>query len=341
MRKPVKQEFISTLLRDRILSGYYPRGEKLPEERSLSAELGISRKTLRAALERLESENLLVRHPRLGTFVHLGASGMENFCYYILPCHDLQKNMNYSSVIGHLRLMSGIVQACAARQVQSVMLPLSNDNNPEHLLEERLRNLPSGARLIFCGASWYQSLFPLPVSQRFRIVMYHTCPEGYDRNLPDILFIGFDGTAFIRAGVDFLKHFGCKRPLFVMEKGRTVIPGLDFPSIQIISSDPREISKIREAFSSFHCDAIFCETFPRVSALWSFNTLLHIPENIPILMNDNLMDFSSMAKPPHLIGFDLRHMADRGINFLFSALPGGHELCSQIIFNKYSLEGGS
>ena len=159
MRKPVKQEFISTLLRDRILSGYYPRGGKLPEERSLSAELDISRKTLRAALERLESENLLVRHPRLGTFVHLGASGMENFCYYILPCHDFQRNMNYSSVIGHLRLMSGIVQACAARQVQCVMFPLSNDNNPEHLLEERLRNLPSGARLIFCGASWYQSLF--------------------------------------------------------------------------------------------------------------------------------------------------------------------------------------
>ena len=57
-------------------------------------------------------------------------------------------------------------------------------------------------------------------------------------------------------------------------------------------------------------------------------------------MNDNLMDFCSMARPPHLIGFDLRHMAERGINFLFSDLPGGQELCSRIIFNRYSMKGG-
>ena len=280
------------LLRDRLLSGYYPRDGKLPEERCLAKELGVSRKTLRAALTRLESENLLCRYPRLGTFVHLGPSGAEDFCYYILPCHDLPGRLNYTSLAGHLRLISGIVQACNARQVQCVMLPMSNDNNPKHLLAERLCNLPPGARLILSGASWYQLLFPLFVRYRFRIVMYHTCPEGYEGDMPEILFIGFDGMAFIRAGAEFLKCLGCKRPLFVTEKRKNALPELDFPAVSIISSDPGEVDTIRKAFFNSRCDSVFCEVFPSVPVLWSLNTLLEIPEGVPVLMNDNLMDFS-------------------------------------------------
>lgn len=46
-------------LRDGILRGQYPAGTDLPGERELSARLGVSRLTLRAALARLEAEGLV------------------------------------------------------------------------------------------------------------------------------------------------------------------------------------------------------------------------------------------------------------------------------------------
>lgn len=46
-------------LRARILRGDYPSGTDLPGERELSVQLGVSRLTLRAALTRLETEQLV------------------------------------------------------------------------------------------------------------------------------------------------------------------------------------------------------------------------------------------------------------------------------------------
>lgn len=74
-------------LRREILSGTFPAGEHLPPERTLAAQLGISRLTLRAGLARLEAEGLVrarqgdgVRvlaveeHATLGVLAHLDLS---------------------------------------------------------------------------------------------------------------------------------------------------------------------------------------------------------------------------------------------------------------------------
>lgn len=58
------------ILRDRIATGAYPPGTFLSEN-SLSAELALSRTPLRAAIERLQSEGVLERRPRIGTFVRI------------------------------------------------------------------------------------------------------------------------------------------------------------------------------------------------------------------------------------------------------------------------------
>jgi GntR family transcriptional repressor for pyruvate dehydrogenase complex len=57
------------ILRRRITSGKYPSKSRLPPERALAEELGMSRGTLRKALEVLESEGLVWRHVGKGTFV--------------------------------------------------------------------------------------------------------------------------------------------------------------------------------------------------------------------------------------------------------------------------------
>lgn len=50
------------------MSGHYGDTGPLPDEPSLALKFGVSRMTLRRALDRLQREKLIVRKPRLGTF---------------------------------------------------------------------------------------------------------------------------------------------------------------------------------------------------------------------------------------------------------------------------------
>jgi GntR family transcriptional repressor for pyruvate dehydrogenase complex len=61
-RPKVAQQVFTTLLED-ILSGRYAPGERLPGQRTLAAELGVTMTALREALKRLEQMGLVeVRH---------------------------------------------------------------------------------------------------------------------------------------------------------------------------------------------------------------------------------------------------------------------------------------
>ncbi|GAA5511891.1 fatty acid metabolism regulator protein [Deinococcus carri] len=75
------------ILLARLLDGHYPPGTALPAERELAAELGVTRPTLREALQRLARDGLLdirqgkptlARDPReggLSVLAHLAARG--------------------------------------------------------------------------------------------------------------------------------------------------------------------------------------------------------------------------------------------------------------------------
>lgn len=71
--EPLKGRRVYLVLRDRIVSGALAAGERMPGEPSLAAEHGVSRVTLRRALDRLAEEGLITRKPGSGTFVRGGA----------------------------------------------------------------------------------------------------------------------------------------------------------------------------------------------------------------------------------------------------------------------------
>src|SRR5712691_5871063 len=56
-------------LSKRMAQGRYVAGQRLPSERELAEELNVSRVTIRAALVRLQAENLVDTVPRGGAFV--------------------------------------------------------------------------------------------------------------------------------------------------------------------------------------------------------------------------------------------------------------------------------
>jgi GntR family transcriptional regulator len=64
-----KAEEIAERLRQRITDGTLLTGTKIASERDLSIEFGVSRMTIRHAIEILEGEGLVARYPGRGTFV--------------------------------------------------------------------------------------------------------------------------------------------------------------------------------------------------------------------------------------------------------------------------------
>ncbi len=64
-----RHEQISDWLREQIASGRYKTDEKLPSENDLSEMFGVSRVTVRRALQTLENEQLIYRRQGLGSFV--------------------------------------------------------------------------------------------------------------------------------------------------------------------------------------------------------------------------------------------------------------------------------
>ena len=76
-------------VRERIESGVWPVGTRLPSERDLGDEFGLSRSTTRKALERLEKAGFVRRLPRRGTVVlaqkaELKALSLQSFSDQIL-----------------------------------------------------------------------------------------------------------------------------------------------------------------------------------------------------------------------------------------------------------------
>ena len=60
---------IEEQLADRIEAGEFAPGDVLPTERELTRQLGVSRMTVRAAMDRLVQRDLIVRRQGSGTFV--------------------------------------------------------------------------------------------------------------------------------------------------------------------------------------------------------------------------------------------------------------------------------
>jgi DNA-binding FadR family transcriptional regulator len=96
--EPANREAATTALRTFIHTGGYAPGDRLPAERELINELGMTRTMLRKALETLEREGAIWRHVGKGTFVSghggdLGSGGMAELSRQVTPVRMLRARL--------------------------------------------------------------------------------------------------------------------------------------------------------------------------------------------------------------------------------------------------------
>jgi GntR family transcriptional regulator len=125
---------ISSLLRQRIVSGRWPSHMRLPSEPEMATMLGVARGTIRRATRTLLAEGLLVQHQGRGTFV---ASQMleQSFAQEIVSTSEAldRDGVRYDTrvvrrsvevapqaVAAHLHLRDAEAQVAAIRRVRSV-----------------------------------------------------------------------------------------------------------------------------------------------------------------------------------------------------------------------------
>lgn len=105
-------------LREFISDGDYAPGDRLPPERELIGTLGLTRATLRRALEALELEGAIWRHVGKGTFISseagsTGAGGLQDLAKQITPVKMMRARIVIEPAIAREAAMNASSDALA------------------------------------------------------------------------------------------------------------------------------------------------------------------------------------------------------------------------------------
>jgi len=135
---------LADLLRERMVSGEFTVGDRLPSEPELARELGVSRSSLRAAITLLEEDGLVWRRHGSGTYV-TDRPPLRN---------DLSRNFGVSSMIESMGLDAGSVEeSCGLEGApESVAEALSIDVGEQVSVLRRVRT--AGGRRVVDVVDW-------------------------------------------------------------------------------------------------------------------------------------------------------------------------------------------
>lgn len=145
---------IQHLLRHRIHNGLYRPGTQIPSEHELSAELGVSRVTLREALRELVRESLLVKIQGKGTFVNSNPPKRLAPVRYTGFLEDMQERVR--------KLKVAEVEIVHAPAPPEVTKSLQLDDAAELTIIKRLRLIDDQP------FSFTQNFLPAEIGERIR-----------------------------------------------------------------------------------------------------------------------------------------------------------------------------
>ena len=141
---------VASQAEQKIATGQWNEGERLPPERQLCLDFGVSRATLRQALEELEERGLITRHQGRGTFVARPRVQLP-----IMGVFSVRDAMEAHG----MRMTTKVLEVAvieASRQIASDLACLPGD---DIVFVERLR-LGDGEPMVLDTAHLRAELFP-------------------------------------------------------------------------------------------------------------------------------------------------------------------------------------
>ncbi len=166
MKSPIKSRNLYRNLREGILNRHYRPGELLPAEEELAVSLGVSRGTLRRALDSLEQESLVKRVRGHGTYV--SEAVRRNKITFLLPC------AGEFGVAQHFvtEVLGGVIEAALELNCEVETPAISPTNHSEDIDLSKLFNIHSSGRVVMMGF-WFAKVFPFLVNSGCRVGFIH------------------------------------------------------------------------------------------------------------------------------------------------------------------------
>ena len=167
MTESLKGSFIEEI-KSRILSGSLKPGERLPSERELAKEAGISRGSVNQGILDLERMGFLRIVPRKGTFV-------SEYGKNVTP-ETLAAIMNYDSAAFDSNIFSDFMDLRILIEKECVRLICINpDDEKKRLLVEATENLFSSSDSVEAVYQYHRCLADLSENTAYTLVFQSFC----------------------------------------------------------------------------------------------------------------------------------------------------------------------
>lgn len=324
MRTLNKRNMIMDEMRNRLKTGSYG-SSFLPPETKLAEELGVSRNLIRTVIQELENEKFLTHIPGRGSLPIQEKSASGKKIYFLLACPDYFLRFRlHASGYFHRQLLNGVFQMTSKYNLQAIMLPISNDNNPRHLNKEQLYGLEEGSGVIV-PSRWFAPVFPILRQRNCKISFIYS-----ERNLIDELTpymennysLNLDVFGGVKNAISWMSARGKKRTA-LMEwdmygKLNPVLPAFleaIFEAGQKVNHDllleHPHTDNYRKLLSDFYAAQKFDSIFTGASSILfkhdspTYNSAFNMPEDVDVVLKGRVYNDPFHEKLPPSLWYDL------------------------------------
>ena len=317
----MKRDQIFNELKQRIATGEYAAGEKLPTEFELSAQYAVARGTVRQSLKRLEEEGYLERVKSKGTFIRRppGKSNADKVISFLIPYPGYIRPNNDPVFITFSQAFYGAIRAASEAGWRVETVPFSRTNNNSDIDWKALEHIGEDSRVMIFN-HWYYPAFDalLKWKARVGIIRYFSHVKSpWDHCFENWIDAVVDTKKVASDAVHFLYTLGCRKILNANwyyndaynEKPLGYREAADCLGLERLELDydifygkphyGRNVANaIRNIWEKTHFDALFADNpehyFTEKGNIYQ---TLGIPENVKILLNNDEPQYYLRTSP--------------------------------------------
>ena len=213
----MKRDQIFNELKQRIATGEYAAGEKLPTEFELSAQYAVARGTVRQSLKRLEEEGYLERIKSKGTFIRRppGKSNADKVISFLIPYPGYIRPNNDPVFITFSQAFYGAIRAASEAEWRVETVPFSRTNNNSDIDWKALEHIGEDSRVMIFN-HWYYPAFDALLKRKARvgIIRYFSHVKSpWDHCFENWIDAVVDTKKVASDAVHFLYTLGCRKIL--------------------------------------------------------------------------------------------------------------------------------